>query len=54
MGAAEEQAGAAMPLTAAARRLYIRGHDMGLGRGGDSVLIEVLRRERGASARKGP
>jgi 3-hydroxyisobutyrate dehydrogenase/putative dehydrogenase len=54
VGAAAEQAGAAAPLTAAARRLYIRGHDLGLGRRDDSVLIEVLRRERGAPAREEP
>jgi hypothetical protein len=45
------QAGAAAPLTAA-RRLYSRGHDLGLGRRDDSVLIEVLRRERGVPARE--
>jgi 3-hydroxyisobutyrate dehydrogenase len=37
------QAGAAAPLTAAARRLYERGHELGLGRLDDSALIEVLR-----------
>ena len=42
------QAGAAAPLAAAARRLYLRGHDLGLGRLDDSALIEVLRRQRGA------
>ena len=42
------QAGAAAPLAAAARRLYLRGHDLGLGRLDDSVLIEVLRRQRRA------
>jgi 3-hydroxyisobutyrate dehydrogenase/putative dehydrogenase len=42
------QAGAAAPLAAAARRLYLRGHDLGLGRLDDSMLIEVLRRQRGA------
>ena len=52
VGAAAEQAGAAAPLAAAARRLYLRGHDLGLGRLDDSVLIEVLRRERGAPARE--
>jgi 3-hydroxyisobutyrate dehydrogenase len=36
-------AGAAVPLSAAARDLYQRGHDEGLGRKDDSVLIEVLR-----------
>ena len=48
VGAAAEQAGTAAPLAAAARRLYVRGHDLGLGRLDDSVLIEVFRRERGA------
>ena len=43
-GAAGE-AGAAVPLASAARELYQRGHDEGLGRGDDSVIIEV-RRER--------
>ncbi len=52
VGAAAEQAGAAAPLAAAARRLYVRGHDLGLGRLDDSVLIEVLRRERGTPARE--
>ena len=52
VGAAAEQAGAAAPLAAAARRLYVRGHDQGLGRLDDSVLIEVLRPERGAPARE--
>jgi 3-hydroxyisobutyrate dehydrogenase/putative dehydrogenase len=46
------QAGAAAPLAAAARRLYLRGHDLGLGRLDDSVLIDVLRRERGRPARE--
>jgi 3-hydroxyisobutyrate dehydrogenase/putative dehydrogenase len=41
-GAAAE-AGAPVPLSAAARDLYQRGHDEGLGRKDDSVLIEVLR-----------
>ena len=41
-GAAED-AGAAVPLSTAARDLYQRGHDEGLGRKDDSVLIEVLR-----------
>ena len=50
VGAAAEQAGAAAPLAAAARQLYVRGHDLGLGRRDDSVLIEVLRQERGAPA----
>jgi 3-hydroxyisobutyrate dehydrogenase len=36
-------AGARVPLAAAARELYQRGHDEGLGRQDDSVLIEVLR-----------
>jgi 3-hydroxyisobutyrate dehydrogenase len=42
-GAAGE-AGAAVPLAAAARELYQRGHDEGLGRKDDSVIIEVLRK----------
>lgn len=37
------QAGAPVPLSAAARALYQRGHDQGLGRKDDSALIEVLR-----------
>jgi 3-hydroxyisobutyrate dehydrogenase/putative dehydrogenase len=41
-GAASE-AGAAVPLASAARELYQRGHDEGLGRRDDSVIIEVLR-----------
>ncbi|HEX4254009.1 MAG TPA: NAD(P)-dependent oxidoreductase [Streptosporangiaceae bacterium] len=41
-GAAAE-AGAPVPLSAAARDLYQRGHDEGLGRKDDSALIEVLR-----------
>ncbi len=41
-GAADE-AGAPVPLSAAARALYQRGHDQGLGRKDDSALIEVLR-----------
>ena len=36
-------AGAPVPLSAAARALYQRGHDQGLGRKDDSALIEVLR-----------
>jgi 3-hydroxyisobutyrate dehydrogenase len=36
-------AGARVPLAAAARELYQRGHDEGLGRQDDSVIIEVLR-----------
>jgi 3-hydroxyisobutyrate dehydrogenase len=35
--------GAQVPLATAARELYQRGHDRGLGREDDSVLIEVLR-----------
>ncbi|HWG15677.1 MAG TPA: NAD(P)-dependent oxidoreductase [Streptosporangiaceae bacterium] len=34
---------AQVPLASAARELYQRGHDRGLGRQDDSVLIEVLR-----------
>jgi 3-hydroxyisobutyrate dehydrogenase/putative dehydrogenase len=41
-GAADE-AGAEVPLAGAARELYQRGHDLGLGRQDDSVIIEVLR-----------
>ena len=52
VGTAAEHAGAAAPLAAAARRLYLRGHDLGLGRLDDSVLIDVLRRERGRPARE--
>ena len=43
VGAAAEEAGALIPLAAAARELYGRGHDLGLGRLADSALIEVLR-----------
>ncbi len=35
--------GAAVPLASAARELYQRGHDQGLGRQDDSAVIEVLR-----------
>jgi 3-hydroxyisobutyrate dehydrogenase len=52
VGTAAEHAGAAAPPAAAARRLYLRGHDLGLGRLDDSVLIDVLRRERGRPARE--
>jgi 3-hydroxyisobutyrate dehydrogenase len=44
VGAAAEEAGAVIPLGAAARELYDRGHDRGLGRLDDSALIEVLRK----------
>ncbi len=37
------RAGAAVPLAAAARRLYERGHELGMGRLDDSAVIEVLR-----------
>jgi 3-hydroxyisobutyrate dehydrogenase len=43
VGAAAGEAGALIPLAAAARELYDRGHDLGLGRLDDSALIEVLR-----------
>ena len=43
VGGAAEAAGALVPLAAAARQLYARGHDRGLGRLDDSALIEVLR-----------
>jgi 3-hydroxyisobutyrate dehydrogenase len=46
VSAAADQAGASVPLTAAARQLYERGHDLGLGRLDDSALIEVLRQNR--------
>jgi 3-hydroxyisobutyrate dehydrogenase len=46
VGAAADQAGASVPLAAAARQLYERGHDLGLGRLDDSALIEVLRQNR--------
>jgi 3-hydroxyisobutyrate dehydrogenase len=46
VGAAAGQAGASAPLSAAARRLYERAHDLGLGRLDDSALIEVLRQDR--------
>ncbi len=43
VGAAAGEAGARIPLAAAARQLYDRGHDRGLGRLDDSAVIEVLR-----------
>jgi 3-hydroxyisobutyrate dehydrogenase/putative dehydrogenase len=43
VGTAADEAGAWVPLAAAARQLYARGHDLGLGRLDDSALIEVLR-----------
>jgi len=43
VSAAAEQAGAAVPMATAARGLYQRGHDAGLGGQDDSALIEVLR-----------
>jgi len=46
---AANQAGAPAPLATAARQLYIRGHQLGMGRLDDSALIEVLRAMRGAS-----
>ncbi|HEY8042719.1 MAG TPA: NAD(P)-dependent oxidoreductase [Streptosporangiaceae bacterium] len=46
VGAAAEHAGAAAPLTRAVRRLFEQGHERGLGRLDDSVLIEVLRQDR--------
>ena len=42
------QAGASVPLATAAHQLFIRGHQLGMGRLDDSALIEVLRAERGA------
>ncbi|MBO0774850.1 MAG: NAD(P)-dependent oxidoreductase [Actinobacteria bacterium] len=44
--AAAAQAGAPVPLAAAARDLYDDGHDRGLGRLDDSAVIEVLRARR--------
>ena len=44
--AAAREAGAAVPLAAAARQLYADGHDLGLGRLDDAAVIEVLRRRR--------
>lgn len=46
VSAAAAEAGASVPLTAAARQLYERGHDLGLGHLDDSALIEVLRDSR--------
>ena len=46
VGAAAEQAGASIPLAAAARQLYEYAHELGLGRLDDSALIEVLRNRR--------
>jgi 3-hydroxyisobutyrate dehydrogenase len=46
VAAAAAQAGAPVPLATAARGLYQRGHDLGLGRRDDSALIEVLRESR--------
>jgi 3-hydroxyisobutyrate dehydrogenase/putative dehydrogenase len=43
VSSAAGQAGAAVPLTAVARQLYERGHELGMGRLDDSALIEVLR-----------
>jgi 3-hydroxyisobutyrate dehydrogenase/putative dehydrogenase len=45
-GAAADQAGAAVPLAAAARQLYEYGHERGMGRLDDSAMIEVLRARR--------
>ena len=46
VGAAADRAGASVPLAEAARRLYERGHDQGMGRLDDSAVIEVLRQGR--------
>jgi 3-hydroxyisobutyrate dehydrogenase/putative dehydrogenase len=43
VGSAARHAGAFVPLAAAARQLYDRGHDLGLGQLDDSAVIEVLR-----------
>ena len=50
VNAAADEAGALVPLTAVARQLYARGHELGLGRLDDSAVIEVLR----AAPRSGP
>jgi len=54
VGAAAEEAGALIPLAAAARELYDRGHDRGLGRLDDSALIEVLRERPSVNGRDKP
>jgi 3-hydroxyisobutyrate dehydrogenase/putative dehydrogenase len=41
---AASRAGASVPLAAAARQLYQRGHELGMGQLDDSAVIEVLRR----------
>ena len=46
VSAAAAHSGAAAPLTAAALRLYEKGHERGLGRLDDAALIEVLRQDR--------
>ncbi len=46
VSAAAADAGAFVPLSGAARRLYDQGHDAGLGRLDDAALIEVLRQDR--------
>lgn len=43
---AADEAGAVAPLTAVARQLFVRGHQLGLGRLDDSAVIEVLRQQR--------
>ncbi len=52
VGAAADQAGASVPLAAAARHLYEHAHELGLGRLDDSALIEVLRNSRQGASRK--
>jgi 3-hydroxyisobutyrate dehydrogenase/putative dehydrogenase len=46
VSAAAQHVGAPAPLTAVTRRLYEEGHERGLGRLDDAVLIEVLRQDR--------
>jgi 3-hydroxyisobutyrate dehydrogenase-like beta-hydroxyacid dehydrogenase len=46
VGAAAKQAGASVPLAAAARQLYEQAQQLGMGRLDDSALIEVLRKSR--------
>jgi 3-hydroxyisobutyrate dehydrogenase-like beta-hydroxyacid dehydrogenase len=46
VGAAAKQAGASVPLAAAARQLYEHAQQLGMGRLDDSALIEVLRKSR--------
>ena len=43
VGTAASETGATVPLASAARELFARAHDLGMGRLDDSALIEVLR-----------